>query len=427
MKKYSTALLWFRRDLRLRDHEPLHRALAEAEQVIPLFIVDPAWAEDFPWDFPKMDQRPRQFLRESLAELEKSLAELGASLQIRFGAPAQIMADIYQEEPFEAIYSAAEQSREEQEQEEAVALWAQAQDCHYQRQWNYSLYRPEDLPLSPAQYPSVFTAMRKKMEKFGAIAPSLDPPSVFPSPRLAPQADWQQNAFWPTEPPQEEVRAVLPFKGGEKHAWARLEHYFWQSQKLLVYKETRNGLLGADYSSKFSPWLAWGCISPRSIYWEIRRFEQQYRANSSTYWLYFELMWRDFFRLRAHAEGDAFFHMPRQAAPRAFRHFEAWRAGETGQDFVDANMRELRLSGFMSNRGRQNVASYLVKDLKESWIIGAAWFQSQLIDYDVCSNYGNWTYVAGLGHDPRENRYFNVAGQAERYDGEGAYRRHWRK
>ena len=107
------------------------------------------------------------------------------------------------------------------------------------------------------------------------------------------------------------------------------------------------------------------------------------------------------------------------------RLFDLWAAGQTGTPFIDANMRELNATGFMSNRGRQNVASYLVKDLGVSWLMGAEYFESQLIDYDVCSNYGNWNYVAGVGNDPREDRYFNIITQAKRYDENGDYVRTW--
>jgi deoxyribodipyrimidine photo-lyase len=102
-----------------------------------------------------------------------------------------------------------------------------------------------------------------------------------------------------------------------------------------------------------------------------------------------------------------------------------WINGQTGNDFIDANMNEIRLTGFMSNRGRQNVASYLVNDLKVNWQMGAEYFEKQLIDYDPCSNWGNWCYLAGVGNDPRENRYFNTQKQAEQYDADGAYRKLW--
>jgi len=105
--------------------------------------------------------------------------------------------------------------------------------------------------------------------------------------------------------------------------------------------------------------------------------------------------------------------------------FDLWAIGKTGVPFVDANMRELTATGWMSNRGRQNVASFLVRDLKVNWQMGAEYFESQLIDYDTCSNWGNWNYVAGVGSDPREDRYFNILTQAKNYDPLGDYVRLW--
>jgi deoxyribodipyrimidine photo-lyase len=102
-----------------------------------------------------------------------------------------------------------------------------------------------------------------------------------------------------------------------------------------------------------------------------------------------------------------------------------WINAQTASDFVNANMIELRETGFMSNRGRQIVASYLINDLKVDWRYGAAYFEEQLVDYDVCSNWGNWAYLAGVGNDPRSNRYFDTTKQAETYDRNGDYRKRW--
>jgi deoxyribodipyrimidine photo-lyase len=232
------------------------------------------------------------------------------------------------------------------------------------------------------------------------------------------------------EPKPISDQAAISFTGGEREARKRLENYFWETENLSNYKYTRNGLLGIDYSSKFSGWLAYGCISPRVIYSEVKRYEKSIKKNSSTYWMVFELIWRDYFRCVAMKFGNQLFY------PGGIRNDEvnwksdqkkldAWKKGETGIPFVDANMRELNETGFMSNRGRQIVASYLVKDLKQDWRFGAAYFEQELIDYDVTSNWGNWAYVAGVGNDPRENRYFNILTQAGRYDGEGEYVKHW--
>jgi deoxyribodipyrimidine photo-lyase len=138
---------------------------------------------------------------------------------------------------------------------------------------------------------------------------------------------------------------------------------------LKRYKHTRNGLLGADYSSKLSPWLANGSLSPRTVYREIRRYERERVKNNSTYWLVFELIWRDYFSFLARKYPRRIFS---RSGPRRRRirwsddreAFRSWRNGETGQHFIDANMREIAATGFMSNRGRQNVASFLARNLE---------------------------------------------------------------
>lgn len=229
--------------------------------------------------------------------------------------------------------------------------------------------------------------------------------------------------------PPADGRAALPFRGGAQAAYERLVHYFWNTQSLSRYKETRNGLIGADYSSKLSPWLANGSISARAIYHEVEQYEAEIGANDSTYWLKFELLWREYFKFVAMKHGRRIFSpggiqgkkVVWKDDPQLFRQ---WACGSTGDRFVDANMRELLYTGFMSNRGRQNVASYFVHQLRQDWRKGAAWFESLLLDYDVASNYGNWMYAAGLGNDPRD-RVFNTGRQASMYDPDGAYRNLW--
>jgi deoxyribodipyrimidine photo-lyase len=143
------------------------------------------------------------------------------------------------------------------------------------------------------------------------------------------------------------------------------------------------------------------------------------------------LLWRDFFRLMAKKHGNKIYWkgglrgQPNPKLRNDRQLLKAWVDGRTGIPLIDANMREVKLTGFMSNRGRQNVASYLVHDLKVNWQMGAEYFESILIDYDVASNWCNWNYVAGVGNDPREDRYFNPVTQAKRYDPNGEYVRHW--
>jgi deoxyribodipyrimidine photo-lyase len=189
--------------------------------------------------------------------------------------------------------------------------------------------------------------------------------------------------------------------------------------------------MGENTSSRLSPWLAMGCISPRSVYYHIKQFEQQVAANESTYWVYFELLWRDFFRFMFKKHRQRFFWKKGIQGKTAYEIKENvqlltdWKRGETGNELVDAAMHELNLTGFMSNRSRQLVASYFCYELQLDWRIGAAYFEQQLIDYDVSTNWGNWAYIAGAGNDPRGGRKMDFAKQAEQYDKNRQFRNLW--
>ena len=226
-------------------------------------------------------------------------------------------------------------------------------------------------------------------------------------------------------------RAVLAFRGGEEAGWNRINEWMWDRACLQRYKETRNGLVGADYSSKLSPWLANGCLSAAQVFWEIQRYEEERVANDSTYWLFFELLWREFFRFVGRRFGHRLFieggikGEETYDSQRDSLKLKNWKFGQTQDDFVNANMVELVLTGWMSNRGRQNVASYLIHELGQSWLDGARFFERNLIDFDPCSNYGNWAYLGGVGNDSRPNRAFNLPKQAEIYDSDGSFRKLW--
>jgi deoxyribodipyrimidine photo-lyase len=424
-------LLWFRNDLRLHDHIPLSRALQKQAEILPIYCVDPRHFAPTELGFPKTNTFRAQFLLEALADLRQSLQALGSELIIRIGEPERVLPAIASQWGAVAVYSSKEETTEEIEVEELLEknLWQRKITLETFRQ--STLYHADDLPFPTNNLPDIFTQFRKEIEKSVKVRLGLPTPK-----RLNPVTAIPSGAI-PTlddlglSPINTDQRAVLHFKGGETAGLAHLKEYIWEKDLLRQYKDTRNELLGADYSSKFSAWLALGCISPRRIYEEVLRYEEKVIKNESTYWLIFELLWRDYFRLIAKKYAYKIFRpsgiRPNQA-PRLknnLKCFEKWINAQTGVPFIDANMRELKLTGFMSNRGRQNVASFLVKDLKVNWVWGAMYFESQLIDYDVCSNWGNWNYVAGVGNDPRENRYFNILTQAKRYDAKGTYVKYW--
>lgn len=422
------SLVWFRNDLRVHDNESLVKG-CQADEVLPVYVFDPRQFDNTSFGFPKTGLHRAHFLRESVANLKKNLKQLGGDLLVIRGKPEEIIPDLIEEYGIDLAFTSKEITKEEIEVEQSLKKLLGNKLSFV---WQSTLFHINDIPFHQNEIPDVFTEYRKKTEKHSKIRGELPIPVKVTTPSLQPD-----NTIPPistllnsdTTIKNKDTRSVLDFSGGEDAAMARLQDYFWHNDHLKTYKKTRNRLLGADYSTKFSPWLANGSISPRRIYWEVKKYEEQREKNTSTYWLIFELIWRDYFRFSAWKYGDKIFWPSGiQGNYRDWdtnkNKFKKWAEGNTGIPFIDANMRELNETGYMSNRGRQNVASFLAQNLNIDWRMGAEYFESKLLDYDPCSNYGNWAYNTTVGHDPR-NRYFNIVSQSQKYDTNGEYIRTW--
>ncbi|MEO1515138.1 MAG: DASH family cryptochrome [Bacteroidota bacterium] len=433
--KRKRVIVWFRQDLRLHDNEALSHALSSAEEVIPVFVFDSRTFQGTTrFGFPKTGVHRAKFIIEAVQDLRQSLQAIGSDLYVRVGKPEDILFELAREVKTSWIFCNRERTYEEIKVQDALErnLWSIGQEIIYSR--GKMLYYTQDLPFPVTHTPDVFTAFRKEVERFVGVR------EPFPSPKdgdFAPLTMELEMGQIPclTEfghsPTGSPTNAGMSFRGGETAGKERLHYYIWEGQHIQHYKDTRDELLGDNYSSKFSPWLAQGCLSPKYVYRELKKYESKNGASKSTYGLFFELLWRDFFRLMGKKHGNAIFKkggIKGVADPRLQndRHLlNLWKDGRTGVPFIDANMRELKRTGYMSSRGRQNVASFLVKDLRVNWQMGAEYFESLLVDYDPCSNWGNWNYIAGVGSDPRDDRYFNILKQAERYDPTGEYVKTW--
>ncbi len=424
----ESALFWFRNDLRTHDQAVLNRLINSCSSLQTTYIFNRSTYALTRWGFSRTGAFRHSFLLESLLDLKDALASKGLGMHVRYGNAAEVLLDLCQAYQIKKVYAQQLPGWEEQKLEKEVAEALLKNGIELILHANHTLINPLELPFTLPRLPEIFTEFRKKVERESKIVSDIGDLNTFTG--SSSSSGTFACDFWPETEQKLDKRSVLPFVGGERAGLARLQEYIWEGDHLKNYKETRNGLLGANYSSKFSPWLALGCVSPRRIYAEIKRYEQKRVSNASTYWLYFELLWRDYFQFVAMKHGPHLYRLggiKKQPAEWPFdaRTFDRWRLGQTGQPFIDANMRELLLTGWMSNRGRQNVASYLVHQLKIDWRAGASWFESQLIDYDPASNYGNWNYIAGVGNDPRENRVFNPIKQAENYDPKGEYVQLW--
>lgn len=423
-------LVWYRNDLRLHDHEPMYHALQPNTLIIPVYCFDPRQFATTSFGFPKTGAFRTQFLLESVADLRNSILQLGSNLILRWGFPEEIIPSLAREMEVSAVYFSGEVTAEELAVETAMEKALSQLNIKFNRCWTTTLYHQDNLPFSLDKIPELFTKFRQAVENNVTVKEPMFSPKKLPALPDIEMGNLPILSDFGLELPDFDSRSVLRFKGGETAAIERLNHYFWQKNCLKHYKETRNGMLGADYSSKFSPWLALGCISARFIYQQVQEYELNKVKNDSTYWLIFELMWRDFFRFICSKHGNKIFSKAGLQGIKIpwvedWEKLRIWQEGKTGFPLVDANMRELLATGFMSNRGRQNVASFLTKNLGINWIMGAEWFESLLIDYDVCSNWGNWNYTAGVGNDGRGFRYFNITKQSRDYDPFGEYIRCW--
>lgn len=428
-KKQDINIVWFRNDLRTRDQKSLHEACQHAEPVLGVYCFDPKHYETTTYGFKKTEKYRAKFLIESVEQLYNNLKNLNINLHVEHDEPASVFKTLSKQFNIKTVFFQTEWTEEEELIEDDIRTILS--ETNFVENYNQFLFHPDDVPYDDfSQIPEVYTNFRKKCEKQSHIREEIPAPEARSKENLL-NIETKIPSLEDLGLEEFEVddRSAFPFQGGEKEAWDRLEHYFWDTKKLQYYKKTRNGLLGTDYSSKFSAWLSNGSISAISIYHEVKKFEKEIKKNQDTYWLIFELIWRDYFKYISLKHGNKIFHLggvlnKNYDWGNSDKALNQWINGNTPEPFVNANMIEIRETGFMSNRGRQNVNSYWAKEWKQDWRIGAAYFEAMLVDYDVHSNWGNWMYNSGVGNDPRD-RKFNIKSQAERYDANGKYQRTW--
>jgi deoxyribodipyrimidine photo-lyase len=328
----------------------------------------------------------------------------------------------------DAIYTQKEWTREESKTNTLIKE-SISESINFVEDYDQFLYHPDAVSKKFENIPDVFTGFRKKLEKYVEILPESTISKLSADNLIENNTEIPSLKVLGFDAFKIHRNSAFPFLGGETEALKRIDHYFFETKKVGFYKQTRNGLVGVDYSTKFSAWLANGSLSAKTIYYKIKEYEKEFGSNQSTYWVVFELIWRDYFKYISLKYESKIFKIG-GILNREYdwstdqKVIQQWIDGETKDDFVNANMIEIKETGWMSNRGRQNVASYFAKELLVDWRIGASYFESLLLDYDVHSNYGNWMYVAGVGNDPRD-RKFNTQLQAERYDGNHKFRKIW--
>jgi len=423
----ASSIYWFRNDLRLHDNRAFLHAIHTSDFLLPVYCHDDQNQNKLVWNFPRCSPLRTEFVLRCLDDLKNSLEKLNSGLLECTGDAVEQLIQIAQQTNIQHIICEAIQAPEELSQVARLRSAGLQVTCI----WQSSLLLLEDLPFSAECIPDVFTAFRNSVEKSAkSPQPALETPNSIPPTPSNLSISCQRPHIQVSE--KKQSNSSFPFHEwkwcGETQALLQINSYF-ASTSVKEYKQTRNQLTGWSYSTKFSPWLACGAISPRMIYQLLKQHEAEHGESEGSYWIWFELLWRDYFRFLHFKYGQKLYRdgglTSKKLSHINSRSIDTWRLSQSGQNLIDAAMNELCKTGFLSNRLRQIVASYFLYNMQGDWRAGAAWFESQLLDYDVYSNQGNWLYIAGLGTDPRGGRQFDVNKQQRLYDPEGEYIEMW--
>jgi len=392
----STAVMLFTRDLRVHDNPALRAACAGAERLVPLFVFDPRV---------RTSPGRQRFLIESLEDLRASLRMRGGDLVVRRGDPVGETIAVARSVEATSIMLSADVSGYAVRRQRRLAEAAAAHRLRVELHDGVTVVPPGALrPVTGGCHYRIFTPYWRVWRDHPRRA-------ELPAPRRVRFPDEVARGAWPpvTGPPND------GFPGGESAARRRLDAWTGDASRYAGARDT----LSADATSRLSPYLHFGCVSPLTV---------EIAAGAADAFVR-QLCWRDFY----HQTLAAFPALGREPYRPHRREdwrddadaLAAWQEGRTGVPIVDAGMRQLVAEGFMHNRARLITASFLTSLLRLDWREGADWYARWLLDADVANNYGNWQWVAGTGTDTRPYRRFSPLRQAQRFDPHGAYVRRW--
>lgn len=412
----TPSIVWFRRDLRLADHEALLAAIARGGSVIPVFIWSPD--EEAPW---APGAASRWWLHESLRAFEASLRAIGGKLVIRRGPSLDALRRLIKETGATAVYWSRIYESAAIERDRAVKAALRADGVEAKSFNSALLHEPWTIQTQQGKPYQVFTPFYRACQALDAPSTPRPAPAYLPSAPSIPSMSIEDLALRPSIRWYDGMAAA--WHPGEEGARKRLAGF----RSRAPHYKTERDRPDHESTSRLSPHLHFGEISPRQIWWTIRK---AHPGGSAEPYLR-QLIWREF----AHHLLYHFPHTPTEPLRPEFKRFpwaenpnflKAWQKGRTGYPIVDAGMRELWTTGWMHNRVRMIVASFLVKDLLIPWQAGAAWFWDTLVDANLANTTLGWQWTAGCGADAAPYfRIFNPILQGEKFDPDGAYVKKW--
>lgn len=417
-------LVWFRNDLRLHDNEMLVEAVSKADEILPVYIFDPRHFEKTHYHTFKTGAARTKFLIESVTSLQTSLQDLGGNLMVLTGKPEEIIPVLVERHDISEVYHHREVASEE------TAISVKVEDALWKLRVNlkhfigHTLYNKEDLPFPIKDIPDVFAQFKKKTERDAIVKPCFTTPQTINFVSLENWGEIPQIGQLLQDETASMLKIDSGFRGGEKEALTHLHDYLHEGEEIALANAT---LKKHEIVSKLSAWLGLGCLSPREVYWKMKEAEANYGVKPYFHQIVLGLLWRDYYRFMFKKYGNTFFRpqgFKKDGLPLQLENNEAlqnWKDGQTGQPLVDVCMLELNAVGYINQVARQLVATYLVKELEVSWVLGAAYFEEQLIDYCPASNWGNWAAIAGVGNDQKLSNSFDFEKLLKTLDPKSAF------
>ena len=342
-------LVWFRNNLRVDDNIALSEACKSSGKTIGIYCFDPRYFAETRYEFRKTEKFRAKFLLETISELKENLLKKNISLLIYFDKPENVFDKVIDEHDIAIVFTQKEWANEETDVNTNIKN--QISTVTFKEYYDQFLFHPEDIPFQNLKdLPQVFTVFRKECEKKIAIRKTNSIPSKSKENNIDNKTSIPHLTDLGFEEFDVDQNTAFPFKGGENQALKRIENYFFETQNLSKYKKTRNGLIGSNYSSKLSAWLANGSVSAKTIFWKVKQYEEQVEANEDTYWLIFELIWRDYFKYISMKFGNKIFQIygilnNKYDWKFNKKAFDQWVSGNTNEPFVNANMIELAKTG----------------------------------------------------------------------------------
>jgi len=430
--KQRTGVIWFRQDLRLRDNIALTDAIKSCDQIIPVYIFDERlYSGVSSYGFKRIGIQRAKFIIDSVADLRHSLRDLGTDLIVRFGKPEEVLFDIATQYKTSWVFCNRERTAEEEFVQDEIEqkLWSIGQEMRFSR--GKMLYHTGDLPFPVTHTPDTYASFYREVGKIIPIRSVIGKPDFIPL--------YLSNIESGDVPKLEDLgftqsqieEAEYLFKGGESMGMQHLDNfieYNLKSSKIPTHnwEEMRN-----SHTTHLAPYLSIGNISARQLFVRLHKYSEHKKYKKRVKCLIHGLIRRDFYRLMTKKYRNNIFFKNGIRGESTYQLiedmdlFSMWAEARTGMPMVDAFMRVLNKTGYLSPEGRYFVASFLVEEMKLNWKLGAEYFESKLVDYDPSSNWVNWNHIGGVSLDSKEDRYCNIVTRARKIDPTGDFIREW--